>query len=117
MDYYALKGEVVVCLSGHKIFTIDKHILFPQQIHNTVDIRHRGSALSVEACTPRCPQCDEPYARWAGANIELHFTDGWREISGPNRKARAVPVTQRQQLYDGMDTGVMRSQRRDRRFG
>ena len=117
MDYYALKGDVVTCLSGHAIITIDKHMPFPTQIHNTVNLTDRGSALPIEACTPCCPQCRTPYARWAGGNIELHFTDGWREIYGPNRKPRAVQASQRQQLYDGLDTGVLRPARRDRRFG
>jgi hypothetical protein len=109
VDYYALKGEFVVCLRGHNIFEIYQHLPFPQLHSPSIMSKGEGNALPVESCTPRCPQCNEPYARWTNtANIELHFKDGWRDISGPNKRACSMPSAQRQFNNGSLDTKSMR---------
>lgn len=94
MDYYAVKGDIVTCVAGHEIYVVQDHMPFPQ-INNNIDVSKRELSITraahIEQCTPKCSECSMPYARWTNtANMELHFNDGWRNIDGPNRRARTV---------------------------
>lgn len=107
MEYYALKGDIVTCMAGHKIYVIRENMPFPS-VH-TVNRSESGLQPVQIDTTPRCPECHTPYARWTTtANLELHFSDGWRDFNGPNRKPRSVQITQGQFNHGRMDTRIVR---------